>query len=242
MLKTHLQTPEAEPIQSVGFDEKMVYVVPSPGYLEVERNLAERGGQPFDRDCVMVAVNPFTDQFKDSPRFVQDLSESLDVEVTSMPMPLTLIDENGNKLDTIAKTPEEAKIVNEMMDHKRPGNIGGWYGYRIEGEARKLQNPLFAEYVGALVAREVGRPKDDFWLEDITHDEPELVKLASEDYNLAEQITEEYDIRDLGQIITDEMEKSLREPELTRLQRVKHAIGEKASRYFGVEPPTMKTA
>lgn len=239
MIETLSHTPETEP---VGFEEKRVYVVPASDYLEVERDLAERNGQPYDKDCVLVAVNPFTGKFKDSPRFSEALSEDLEVEVEPMPMPLTLIDENGNKLNTITKIPEEAKIVDEMIDRERPGNIGGWYGYRITGEAKKLHSPLFAEYVGALVAREVGHTEDDVWLEDITRQEPGLVRLASEDFNLAEHITEEHDIGDLDRIITGEMERVLHKPELTRLQRIKHAIGEKASRYFGIQPPTMKTA
>ncbi len=219
------------------FDDRIAFIVPNSSYLDVERRKAEANNESFEQDCVYIAVNPFTGNFKDNDVFLNSLSEDIGVDVERTVMPMTLVDANGSILNPVVTGEEKHdKKVDDMIAGKIPGNIGGWYGFRVTGEAQKLNNPLFAEYIGALIAREVGNPKDQLWLEDITRPQAETVMIADDEFNLAEQITDEHEVHDLDQIITEEM-RSITEENGIRNRGIMKRIGKFVRGRAGVHIP-----
>lgn len=159
-------------------------------------------------DSIVIAINPINGGFKPSERFAKSLKDDLKVDVQETIMPMTFIGEEGRLLEPLGDQTDN-ELIDQMIAGEKPGKIGGWFGYQLSGEGYRIHDPNLPEYIGALVAREFSEGKKDtetLWLEDVSHQkaEPGHLKLAGDNYNLAEEITEEHKVPDLDQAIIED--------------------------------------
>ncbi len=88
-------------------------------------------------------------------------------------------------------------------------NVSQWVSMRIHGKERYIHDPALPGYLGALIAREVAEPTDEteIYLKDLSPRRPSEVLIRTEEFNLAEEITQEYPTSDLDEAIKQDRQK-----------------------------------